>query len=63
MADADYFNFLSYSQKWFGLGSSERDRMEATLPFSRSTGTLPADGNGYWVQGQDLLEQRHVGCC
>lgn len=50
VAGADYFNFLSYSQKWFGLGSSERDRVEATLPFSRSTGTLPADGNGYWVQ-------------
>lgn len=50
VAGADYFNFLSYSQKWSDLASSDRDRIEGTLPFSRSTGTLPVDGNGYWVQ-------------
>ena len=50
VAGADYFNFLSYSQKWFDLASSDRDRIKGTLPFSRSTGALPADGNGYWVQ-------------
>lgn len=50
VAGADYFNFLSYSQKWWDLTSSDRERIKGTLPFSRSTGTLPADGNGYWVQ-------------
>jgi hypothetical protein len=50
VAGAVYFNFLSYSQNWFDLASAARDRIEDTLPFSRSTGTLPADGNGYWVQ-------------
>jgi hypothetical protein len=41
---------MSYSQKWFDLASSERSRIDGTLPFTRSPGTLPADGNGYWVQ-------------
>lgn len=50
VAGAAYFNFLSYSQKWFDLASSDRDQIKATLPFSRSAGTLPTDGNGYWVQ-------------
>lgn len=52
---ADYFNFLSYSQKWFGLTSSDRDRIKRALPFTRSAGTLPADGNGYWVQDKTYL--------
>lgn len=50
VAEAAYFNFLSYSQKWFDLGLSDRARIEGTLPFVRSSGALPADGNGYWVQ-------------
>lgn len=50
VAGAAYFNFLSYSQKWFELASSERDRIELGLPVSRSAATLPVDGNGYWVQ-------------
>ena len=50
VAGADYFNFLSYSQKWFDLASPDRDRIAATLPFSRTGGTLPADGNGYWIE-------------
>lgn len=50
VAGADYFNFVSYSQKWFDLASSDRDRIKKSLPVTRTTGTLPADGNGYWVQ-------------
>ncbi len=50
VAGTEFFNFLSYSQKWLDLASSDRDRIKEGLPVSRSTGTLPADGNGYWVQ-------------
>jgi hypothetical protein len=50
VAGTDYFNFLTYSQKWSNLASADRDRIKKSLPFSRSTGTLPTDGNGYWVQ-------------
>jgi len=50
VAGAEYFNFLSYSQKWFDLTSSDRDRIKEGLPISRAAGTLPADGNGYWAQ-------------
>ena len=49
VADATYFNFMSYSQKWFGLTQAQRDAVKATVPISRSTGALPADGNGYWA--------------
>ncbi|MEX2375379.1 MAG: hypothetical protein WD942_07300 [Dehalococcoidia bacterium] len=50
VAGAGYFNFLSYSQKWFDLASSDRDRFNEELPISRAAGQLPADGDGYWFQ-------------
>ena len=49
VSDATYFNFLSYSQKWFNLTPAGRDAVRAKLPFQRSFGALPADGDGYWA--------------
>lgn len=49
VATATYFNFMSYSQKWFDLTPTQRDAVKASIPVSRSAGTLPADGNGYWT--------------
>ena len=49
VADAAYFNFLSYSQKWFDLTQVKKNAVKDRLPFCRSTGTLPSDGNGYWI--------------
>ena len=49
VADSSYFNFLSFSQKWFGLTQTEKDAVGDGLPFRRSSGTLPSDGDGYWL--------------
>jgi len=49
IAGATYFNFMSYSQKWLDLSQGERDAARAAVPISRSTGTLPTDGSGYWA--------------
>jgi hypothetical protein len=46
---ATYFNFMSYSSAWFALTATQKMAFESRLPFQRSTGTLPADGDGYWV--------------
>ena len=49
VSGAVFYNFLSYSRKWFDLNESERDRIKRSLPIQRSTGELPSDGAGYWV--------------
>lgn len=49
VADATYFNFLSYSQEWWNLTQAQKNTIKAKLPVHRSPGTLPSDGNGYWV--------------
>lgn len=48
VADASYYNFLSYSSKWSDLTSAERAAIKAVLPFARGDGELPGDGSGYW---------------
>lgn len=48
VAGATYFNFLSYSTKWWLLSDSQRAQIKAGLPVKRTGGSLPADGNGYW---------------
>lgn len=47
--DAVYFNFLSYSDKWWNLTPAARRAIKDRLPIQRSSGTLPADGDGHWV--------------
>ena len=49
VADATYFNFLTYSQKWVSLTQAEKDAVKDKLPVHRSPGILPSDGNGYWI--------------
>lgn len=49
VSGASYYNFMSYSSKWFGLTDSERSSFKSTLPIQRSSGSLPSDGLGYWV--------------
>ena len=48
VTDAIYFNFLSYSQKWWNLTPGARKAIKDRLPIRRTSGALPADGNGYW---------------
>lgn len=53
VAGAVHYNFASFSQKWFGLTSAQRESFEAGLPFVRTGGSLPADGSGYWVSDKN----------
>lgn len=46
---ASYYNYMSYSRKWFGLPASEREAIKSGLPVQRSAGSLPSDGSGVWV--------------
>lgn len=49
VSDASYFNYLTHSNKWLELPFSERERIEKTLPFRRTSGDPPVDGYGYWT--------------
>jgi hypothetical protein len=49
VASANFFNFMTYSQKWVNTPSAEQEAFLKTLPFVRSSGLGPQDGNGRWV--------------
>ena len=55
VAGASFTSFLSYSSSWFALPSSERDKIEQTLPFQRSSGTAPGLETGYWADDLNYL--------
>ena len=48
VADASYFNFLTPSSKWNNLTGAQQSDFESGLPFQRTPGSAPVDGNGYW---------------
>jgi Bacterial HORMA domain family 1 len=48
VAQADYFNFMTYSSKWSKLTDSQRSSFKSGLPIDRKPGSSPADGDGYW---------------
>jgi hypothetical protein len=48
VADVAYFNFMMYSDKWSKLTEIQRTNFKTSLPFQRTAGAAPADGNGYW---------------
>lgn len=52
VAKARYFNFISYSEKWWALTHAQRASFKRTLPIQRSNGSLPDDGDGYWQTDQ-----------
>lgn len=56
IAGASFYNFLSHSTSWFSLTSDAKARVEASLPFSRTAGSLPTDGNGYWVADRNYSQ-------
>lgn len=45
VSGASFFNFLTYSSAWYSLSAEQRGAIEATLPFSRTTGMLPGAGS------------------
>ena len=50
IAGASFTSFLSYSSSWFRRSADERNRIEQTLPFSRTTGESPGLEKGHWEQ-------------
>ncbi len=50
ITDAAWSSFLIYSSRWWELPATERTRVEALIPFKRTTGDEPSLGNGYWVE-------------
>ncbi len=48
LAGASYFNFMSYTDKWAKLTSTQKSTIKSTLPIQRTAGSLPGDGDGYW---------------
>jgi hypothetical protein len=48
VADATYYNSLTYGGKWSKLTQQQQDTFEAALPFQRTVASLPGDGAGYW---------------
>lgn len=48
-----YYNFASFSDKWFALTKAQRESFEASLPFQRTGGSLPVDGSGYWMSDKN----------
>jgi hypothetical protein len=49
VANASWFNQLTFSSAWALLESAERDRIRTGLPFQRVTKAGPTDGAGYWA--------------
>lgn len=48
VADAVYFNFMTYSGKWSKLTETQQTNFQKALPFQRTAGAAPVDGTGYW---------------
>jgi hypothetical protein len=49
ISGASFFNYLTFSSSWHGLGSITRTAIEEKLPFIRTAGTLPSEVGGYWA--------------
>jgi len=43
-----FFNFLTPSMKWLLLTEVEQKKIRDGIGWSRTVGTAPTDGNGYW---------------
>jgi hypothetical protein len=48
IAQASWFNYLSYAETWYLLDDSAREVVKSRLPVIRVPGLLPSDANGYW---------------
>jgi len=49
VSGASYYNFMTYSAAWSSLSPAQQVAVSRLHPIARATGTLPADGNGYWT--------------
>lgn len=49
VSDAEWFSFLTYSSRYFQLTPAQKEAFEQSLPFRRTSGSAPRDGEGYWT--------------
>jgi HORMA domain-containing protein len=49
VGSATWFSYLENTSAWSDLSATERERIESSLPFSRTFGFSPTDGVGRWV--------------
>lgn len=48
---ASWYSYLRYSDKWWGLTESERNRIKVSIPVKRSNAGEPGMGSGnVWVE-------------
>ncbi len=45
---AQFYSWLTYSDEWGRLGSTEKALVESALPIQRTTGSEPVTGYGSW---------------
>jgi Bacterial HORMA domain family 1 len=49
VSGAVFYNFLTKNDSWWALGDGDRTSIESSLPVTRTAGSLPSDGSGYWT--------------
>jgi hypothetical protein len=49
VAGADFYNHLTQNSDWYALTDRERAIVNSTHDVSRSNGSLPSDGDGFWT--------------
>lgn len=53
---ASWFSFASYSAEYFALSESQKEAFKKKLPFARSSGYGPSDGDGYWTTDRSYAQ-------
>lgn len=59
VSDATFYSFLEFSDKWQNLSASQREAIERTLPFVRSSGVAPVIRIGDWASDKSYAS---AGC-
>jgi len=59
ISGANFHSFLTYSAAWSQLSQEEKRQFEATLPFSRTTGTEPGV-SGYFSSDKTYSAGGHA---
>jgi hypothetical protein len=55
IAGAVFTSFLTYNNNWSAKSQTERQAIEAELPFQRSTGSTPSLEIGYWYDDRNYV--------
>ncbi len=48
LSTTSFFNYVSYTDKYFNLSLDEQAAFKASHPINRTSGDPPSDGNGVW---------------